>query len=253
MPCVWISRPAARATELSDALRRCGIATLNHPALEITALDDDTVMQHYLKTATDFALSIFVSADAAERIAKALPVAAELPPMAALAIGVQTARALSPRYELRNAPTAAISDSAALLQLPILRQPPERIAVLGGGASPSPQLCDTLRRRGADVVAVPCYERRACSASPALLAAAERGDLDAAVAYSADTLRFMLAMTAPHNDWLRRLPLFVIHANIAEQATAWGFHRVLVNDAADTATAVADYFHRAEPTPSAAV
>ena len=50
----------------------------------------------------------------------------------------------------------------------------------------------------------------------------------------------MLAMTAPDNGWLRRIPLFVIHPHIADGARVEGFRDVRVVEDGDLVRAVAE-------------
>ena len=229
-----------------DELRHLGFAPLLCPALEIGELSDLTALSIYYRDIRRFAASIFVSGEAARRIAAGLPAdAGDLP---ALTLGASTAAALPAAYHLLTPPSAAVADSRALLRLPFLQSPPGAVAVLGGaderGKMPSPLLCRVLSRRGAAVFPVPCYVRRAApknAANAELSALGRGGGVAAAVAYSDDTLRFMLRMLAPDNGWLLRCPLFVIHQNIARTAARLGFRRVVVADAADMARRIADY------------
>ena len=228
MPCVWISRPKRRAQPLATALSAGGISSLCHPALQISTIADEAALSEYFSDITRWSVSVFVSAAAAEIIGKRLPsTAAHLP---ALAVGSKTAEALPNAYRLLASPLED-GDSQALLRLPVWEETTD-IAVLGGaaanGAPPSPLLCNTLARRSYTVLAVACYTRLPAAFDGTLVARGQAGGIDAAVAYSTDTLRFMLEMTAPDNDWLRCLPLFVIHDNIKRAALRLGFARVTV-------------------------
>lgn len=228
MPTVWLSRPAPRVVPLTRQLEAAGIRALVHPAMQIAAPADSKAIERYLQQVEIFAASIFVSAEAARRLAERLPAGAPLP---ALAIGNKTAAALSPRYRLLM-PADTVNDSEHLLNSPLLQKPLGEIAIIGGSdgnnTPPSPALLQTLRERGNSVTAVSCYRRLPATDGAALATARGAGGIDAAVAYSSDSLRYMLQMTAPDNDWLRALPLFVIHANIADTARQLGFQEVIV-------------------------
>lgn len=268
---VWISRPAARAAGLANELRNLGLAPLVCPALQISELTDLTALSIYYRDIRHFAASIFVSSEAAHRISAGLSLPTgglsspteDLPPPAgdfpasgasfptlpdgclpALTLGASTAAALPAAYRLLTPPSAAVADSRALLRLPFL-QSPGAVAVLGGaderGKMPSPLLCRVLARRGAAVSPVPCYVRRPAPKNAELSALGRGGEITAAVAYSADTLRFMLRMLAPENNWLLHCPLFVIHQNIARTAARLGFRRIIIADTADMAQRIADY------------
>lgn len=188
-----------------------------------------------------------------------------LPPAAlpALAIGAATAAALPPCYALQSAAyktetTAGkeppddcsdnssdsdnspdnpgeIGDSERLLSLPLLASRLGSIALIGGASvqtpSPAPALAAALVARGNTVTPVICYRRAPAAPNAALSAKGRAGQIHAAVAYSTETLDGMLAMTAPHNGWLKALPLYVIHRNIAAAAAARGFHNITTTPA----------------------
>ena len=235
MPTVWLSRPAARAQALAQQLTALGLTPLIHPAMDITAPANNESVERYLRQVERFAVSIFVSAEAARRIGEQLPAGETLP---AVAIGHKTAAALAQRYRLLlpeedTSPAAqTITDSDYMLTRPLLQKPMGNIAILGGsdsnGTPPAPVLLQTLRKRGNDVLAVSCYLRLPAANSDTLAAAGQRGDIDAAIAYSGDSLRYMMQITAPDNDWLRALPLFVIHPNIAAAARQLDFQDITV-------------------------
>ena len=204
--------------------------------MRLTPPSNDDSLSRYLQTAATFAVSVFVSAAAAEGVAATPPIATALP---ALAMGVATAAALPPCYRLLS-PPPPVGDSAAMLRLPPLTILPTtaKVAVLGGsdaeGGIPSPLLCHTLTARNLKVTPVVCYQRLPAAADASLADDIANGGIAAAVAYSGDTLRFMLAMVAPNNNGLRRLPLFVVHDNIAAAARREGFTQISVvreNDA----------------------
>lgn len=257
---VWISRPSQRAGGLARALAAYGVKPLLRPALVLQAppTNDDS-LHRYLQAAATFSVAVFVSAAAAERVAAEPPNAAPKGGLPALAVGAATADALPPCYRLL-APPPPIGDSTALLQSPPLARLMQtaaavKIAVLGGnggdGGSPSPPLCAALAARGAKVTPVVCYQRTAAAADGELAAAGANGNIAATVAYSSDTLRFMLAMVAPNNDWLRQTPLFVIHDHIADAARQAGFTKIIMVKG-DDATMAAQIAETIAPPPSAA-
>ena len=229
VPTIWISRPPPRAQELADALAARGVRALLAPAMHIADVPGDSTLATYLAAAETFAVSIFISQEAAARTAARLPAGTSLSTLPALAIGAQTAAALHPRYHLLAA-AAEVGSSEDLLQSAALRACRGRIAIVGGtdeaDAAPAPQLLTALRERGDEVLPVVCYRRTAAAADAQLSQRGKSGQVQAAVAYSSDTLRYMVQMTAPDNDWLKDIPLFVIHANIAATARDFGFREV---------------------------
>lgn len=232
---VWVSRPAEAGVLLARALERGGLRALLAPAIRIEEVGEEALARYAAEVAA-FDASVFVSRAAAARVAAfwaggggpggeaaggALP---------ALAIGRATAAALGPRYVLlRDAD--GVGDSRRLAA-EVMAVGCARVALLGGtdeaGARPAPALAAALREEGVAVAEFVVYRRVAAAPDAVLRARGRAGEIAAAVAYSGDSLRAMLAMTAPDNDWLRCLPLFVPHVNVAAVAEGLGFCRVLV-------------------------
>ncbi len=246
MPTIWISRPPHRAEKLAAALKEHHLQPLLYAAMCIRELADESALESYLANIDDYTASVFVSREAVTRVAQRLSAATTAPTFPALAIGSETAAALPPCYQLLQPASTTISDSRYLLQAEALQGTGGNIAILGGSdeanTPPAAWLCEALVARGHRITAVPCYCRHAAAANATLAAQGQAGEIDGAVAYSGDSLRFMLQMTAPHNDWLRVLPLFVIHANIATTAAALGFSQVVPVEQNTIAAEIARYF-----------
>ena len=256
MKTVWVSRPPARAACLIAALEKHHLRGWHYPAFIIADLEKNDALIKFAEAVENYHAIIFITAEAVLRCHHYLPPqkssAAQFFP-----IGGGTRRqmelcgyAVANLADYDNLPRDATGDSATLLTLPALQSAAiadKKIAVIGGSDphnGPSPPLCAALRARGADVSAIAVYHRRASPPLPTnhdLLLLADSGALCAAVAYSSDTAQQMLAITAPDNDWLRHLPLFVIHPNIAAAAKKMGYlHPQLAPPAAaDMAAAIA--------------
>ncbi len=228
---VWVSRPYRRAFDLARALRRHDLADIIKPAMRIVAAKNRHFNQ-LLSRPRFYDLAIFVSEEAAHRCRNLIAAEKSLP---AMAIGDATFAAVE-KIAAFAAVRASAGDGDSLLRSPHLRARQidgKKIAVVGGvsGDDPhslSPDLCEELRRRGAEVFCAVAYRRIPAPANDADIAAlCESGTLRAAVAYSGDTAANMLAMIAPrHRDFFLRSPLFVIHRNIAAAAQKMGFRDV---------------------------
>ena len=171
---VWVSRPRGRAGTLVRALKDRGVATICRPAIRIETLEDGSGLRGYLERVEGFSCHVFVSAEAAWRVAEWL---GDGPTLKALAIGRATAGALHSRYRLPETPEA-VMDTPTLLRSPYLPRA-GRVAVLGGlaydGTPPAPRLCDALREGGCEVTAVPCYRRVPVAAAPSLVRLGAQG------------------------------------------------------------------------------
>ena len=96
-------------------------------------------------------------------------------------------------------------------------------------------LGDTLKARGARVDYAECYRRGRPNLDAApLLKAWARNELDAVTVTSSEGLRNLYEMIgALARQWLRKTPVFVPHARIAEVARELGLTRVIVTEPAD--------------------
>lgn len=242
-PAVWISRPRRRALPLARALIKHRLTPFLMPAMRIVAVEKSAAVKQFLNRPHDFDLAVFVSEEAARRCHPLLSAAAKTP-LPALAIGAATLTALRMIPALTASDeTAGASDS--LLRLPCLRAAQidgKKIAVIGGlsGDNPhslSPQLCAALTARHARVSPLAMYRRLPPLPHNKVTQQPAAGILRAAVAYSGDTAANMLAMTAPDNAWLKNLPLFVTHPQIAAAAQKIGYQTPQLAPAATAAMA----------------
>jgi uroporphyrinogen-III synthase len=96
-------------------------------------------------------------------------------------------------------------------------------------------LRETLEARGARVEYAECYRRvRADADVGALVAAWDRGEVDALVATSSEGLRNVYEMLgAEGRDRLVRTPLFVPHPRIAATARELGLTEIVVTASGD--------------------
>ena len=253
---VWISRPRRRAKLLAEELKKLGLRPVIKPALRLLAAKDSKPLKQFAARPQNFDIAIFVSEEAAYRIQniqKTPP--AKNTPLPAFAVGPATLKTVAaiPSFAAQNAPAG---DGEALLRLPQLQTKnikDKKIAVVGGisgedSNSLSPFLCGELRARGAAVFLIAAYRRLPPSAAETAGMAkigelAANRTLRAAVAYSGGTAAAMLQMTAPNNAWLKRLPLFVIHPQIAAATKKMGYQNAILApaEAATMALHIADY------------
>ncbi len=252
MKSIWISRPSARAQLLAAHCRESGLKPLCYPAITITPVaTTDACVQRYFKQIKQYKLSLFISADAAHYISNYIDDQLAWSGdnnqlLYAVAIGKHTATALHSAYTLVATPPDSISDSLHLLTTLSLT-PPAIVAVIGGNNQsndmPSPPLCEALHKQGIGVEPIVCYQRSIAPPNNELSQLGNSGGVNAAVAYSTETLTAMLAMIHPYTDWLLNTPLFVIHSNIEKAAKQLGFKKIMVvSDSSQMAIAIRDYF-----------
>lgn len=223
-PGVVVTRPAAQAGALADALARQGFDPVLFGALEIVPLDP-------LPPPPDrFDCAVFISRNAVE--CGSAVVLGNPPAGGALvaAIGEGTANALRERGVEHPLFSADGADSEALLALPQIVALRGRRVVVVRGVGGRERLADGLRALGAAVEYFECYRRVRPAADPsALLERWRQGGVVALSTMSVETLENFTALLGPAGaELLRTTPLFVPHERVAAAARDAGIEDVIV-------------------------
>jgi len=235
---IVVTRPAAQAGPLADATRAAGGVPLLFPLLEISAADDPQPLQQAVGHLADYTFAIFISPNAVDHAVPAILAAGGWPAsLSPAAVGPGTVKALLAHGVGACLVPSERFDSEALLDLPELAAEQvagRRIAIFRGDGGRE-LLAETLRERGATVDCVTCYRRSGPASGVApLLTAWRAGRLDALTVSSSEGLRHLIdLLDAEGRDFLRRTPLFVPHARIAESAKAAGMFNIILTEAAD--------------------
>ena len=226
---VVITRPVQQADRLATLIRDAGGDPILFPALAILPSADGSRAAKLLQSAATFHLAIFISPTAVEEAYSLLTTAwpATLP---TAAIGEATSTALRLHGVQNVIVSDDGSDSEALLARTELTAVSGRRILIVRGEGGREHLAEELRRRGADVVYAECYRRSRPRTDPAeLLARWERGALHAVTVMSSETLDNLWHMIGTRGQQLlRRTPLFMPHANIAEYAATLGLTQTAI-------------------------
>jgi uroporphyrinogen-III synthase len=246
---IVITRPAHQSDALAALLRGRGGRPILFPAIEIRDVEDAAALDAIVARLDDFDLAVFVSPNAAVKGWAVIHARRSLPAhLAIAAIGRASARELE-RLGARGviAPKAG-SDSESLLAMQELRAVAGKRIVIFRGVGGRELLRETLEARGARVEYAECYRRvRSDADVGALLAAWDRGEVDALVATSSEGLRNVCEMLgAAGRDRLARTPLFVAHPRIAATARDLGLTEIVVTASGDEGivAGLEKYFHR---------
>lgn len=218
---IVVTRPAGQATHLAEALQNLGAHPILFPVLTILDLDDIKPLHDIALQLDNFDLAIFISPNAVDKSLEHVLRHRGWPPQVRVAtIGESSERALA-----RHGITPVLSprgrfDSEALLELPDLKDVAGKRVVIFRGDGGRELLGDALRERGAEVVLITSYRRgRPDSDAVLLLKHWDNHTLDAITVTSSEGLRNLHEMVGKlGQSWLRKTPLFVPHARIAEQA-----------------------------------
>lgn len=227
---VVLTRPRAQCEAIASALEAAGARVLVFPALDIVPIELSEASRAALASLPTASLAIFVSANAAEHGVAAARRAGPWPDAVAVAgVGEATATALRGAGFARVIAPASGFDSESLLACPELADVNGRRILVFRGVGGREHLRTTLEARGATVAYVECYRRERPASDPAgLLAALERGDIEAVHAMSAETVDNFLALAGPVASW-SRVALVVPHPAIARQPAAAAFGRAIVS------------------------
>lgn len=245
-----VTRPEGQATGLAQLIRAAGGVPVCIPAIAIRDLADPALFHAVADRLESFDLAIFVSRNAVRKAFDMLRARRGGMPWPArlkvAAIGQGSRAELEARgFSAVIAPPAQ-SDSEALLALPALAEAEvggRRVVIFRGDGGRG-LLGDALAARGASVEFAACY-RRERPGDGETLRAAWAGGVDAVTVSSAEGLANILEMLG--DDAARRLsriPLFVPHPRVAEDAARRGLGRTIVAGPRDAemASALVAYF-----------
>lgn len=234
---IVVTRPAAQAMPLAEAIRAAGGHVILFPVIEILDTTDTQPLIKVIDRLETYNLAIFISPNAVERAMRQITARRTWPPgLRAAAIGKGGVKELQ-RLGINEviAPTQS-SDSEGLLALPQLQTVAGQRVVIFRGDDGRELLGDTLTARGAQVEYVECYRRARPRADAApLLKAWAHHEVHAITVTSSEGLRNLFEMVGePGLSWLRRTPVFAPHPRIAAAARELGCGHVIESAPGDT-------------------
>ena len=227
---IVVTRPAGQAAHLATTLAGLGAQPVLYPVLAIAPLTDVTPLLEVALRLDQFQLAAFVSPNAIEQsLAAILPRRPWPATLRIAAIGKSSEQTLD-HFGLHAdfAPTVRF-DSEALLEHPGLQAVQGWKVLIFRGDGGREVLGDTLRERGASIEYITCYRRSCPDLSPApLMKLWSEHRLDAVTVTSSEGLRNLFEMIgALGQAWLKKPPVVVPHARIAEQAQRLGLQPVI--------------------------
>ncbi len=236
---IVVTRPREQAEGLAALIREAGGEPIVFPALEIRDLDDLKPFFALADRLEAFHLAIFISPNAVHKALNLLRARRRGKPWPArlrvAALGRGSRRELEQEGFADVLAPQSHADSEALLALPEIAEVAGKRVVIFRGEGGRELLGDTLAARGARVEYAECYRRaRPDPDRGALLAAWARGAVDAVTVSSGEGLANLYEMLGKlGQQWLKKSPLFVPHARIAEEATRLGVREVVVAGPSD--------------------
>lgn len=227
---VLVTRAEHQAQGLIEAIRRAGGVAIAFPVLEIREVQSDELLSA-ASNIGQYDWAIFVSPNAVQMAMRRLDVRSFSPGIRIAAVGKATAAALEKAGVEKVFHPLERYDSEALLEIPELRNVCGAKIVIFRGDGGREHLGEALQARGAEVEQLTCYQRLKPEVdATALRALWENGQLDAASAMSGETVQNLLAMAG---EWIREVPLFVVHPRIKSIAEQLGFAEVVLTAGGD--------------------
>jgi uroporphyrinogen-III synthase len=249
---IIVTRPRAQAELLVAELQRTGIDALALPLIDIAAVRDPLPLQQAWKDLPQFALLMFVSANAVQQFMRHRPAQAAWPAQVlagSTGPGTSTAlrRAGVPPQALVE-PAGTVFDSEALWQRLAARDWSGRRVLVVRGESGRDWLAERFGQAGARVDFLAAYERRLPqpdAPGQALLDAAQQLPWQHLWVFSSSEAAANLALLAPGADWTRAAAI-APHERIVAAVRQLGFGRVdlVAANAAAVARAVATFESR---------
>lgn len=229
---IVVTRPRDQAGPLARRIEQAGGTSLVFPLLDISAVQDTTVLREQIARLAQFNLAIFISPNAVHYGISAIRAAGELPPYIKIAtVGQGSAKALRESGIAQVIAPTERFDSEGLLALPELQNVAGWHVMIFRGDGGRELLADTLKARGATVEYATCYQRSKPQQDAGVLLTAAP---DAITVTSSEALRYLWQMLDIHAQTsLRNIPLFVPHARIAELALQQGWQQVQVTAPGD--------------------
>ena len=241
-----VTRPRAQAEPLVAELQLAGLDAAALPLIDIAPVSDPLPLQRAWQALPQFALLMFVSANAVQHFMRHRPPHATWPAQVlAGSTGPGTSTALRqagvPPQALVE-PVGTVFDSEALWQRLHERDWSGRHVLVVRGESGRDWLAERFGQAGARVEFVAAYERRLPrlgAPAQALLDAAQRCPLQHLWLLSSSEAVANLSLLAPGADWSRAAAI-APHERIVAAARQLGFGRVdaVAADAAAVARAV---------------
>ena len=237
---VVVTRPAGQATHLAESLVAEGAHPILFPVLAIFPLADSHALVEQIIHLDQYDLAVFISPNAARMGLHEVLSRRAWPQHLRVATVGQSSEAALMTHNLSGQEKQVLCprgrfDSEALLELPELQNIQGQRVIIFRGDGGRELLANSLRMRGARVDYASCYRRAMPDIDPApLLKRWENSELDAITLTSSEGLHNFHTLLGPVGQaWLRKTPVFVPHARIAEAARTLGLTNVQLTEPAD--------------------
>lgn len=228
---ILITRPQPQAISLCEMVKKNGGETYLFPTLVISPVNDNEFLNKQIKLLEQYDLAIFISVNAA---IYSLPFIKknylQWPENVNIAaIGDATKHYLE-QQGLKVTYRPSNFSSEGLLRLPELQTLVGKRIIIFKGKDGRELLANSLEERGAEVMAVNCYQRE-CPRHPEAMikGIVQNRNIHLNTVTSVESLvNFFNMLDDKGREWLKKLPIVVMSERIAEQARSFGLQTIIV-------------------------
>ena len=235
---VLVTRPEGQQQALCSAIEKAGGRSIHMPLLNIVALTDEqscSVIRSTIQNLENYQQAIFVSTNAARLGAQWInQIWPQLPAgLSLLAIGPTTAETLNKLLGQPVTESPGGKGSEELLALPEFADVGDKHVLIFRGRGGRELLAETLQTRGAEVDYIELYERVTLDYESGHVARlVSDNSIDSLVVTSGESLDALMDSVCDNKEEICLLPLLVPSARIAQQASRYGFNRIVNTEGA---------------------
>ncbi len=223
---IVVTRPAAQATRLLEALEEAGATAIHFPVIEITAAPDQEKLLQQVKQLNTYDMAIFISRNAAIYGSALVQQTENWPSsMQIAAIGEGTAQQLHKQGMAVDIVAKGIASSESLLNTKAMQNVADKRILIFRGNGGKEKLASNLRKRGATVDYLECYERKRPNINAEILSELwHRKTIDGIILTSAEGLKNLYDMVKKEDiAQLNTTPLYVISSTMVELCGKLGY------------------------------
>lgn len=230
---IVVTRPRHQSKPLCEKIIALGGHPLIIPSMQIKALDPTPSLAQLSKKLTTTDFLIFTSANAVEHALKLLKELNQEQSPHFIATGPGTQKALQ-RVGINQVILPNTYSSEGILALPILESVKDKKIYLCTGKDPRPLLSESLRKRGANVIPILCYERLPNTLSKQDTNHLKEKPSHCVITTSFAGLQFWHQMIIQANlTALLTTPTVIVHPRYKAPAEDLGFLNLIVSKSAD--------------------
>ena len=223
---IVVTRPVAQAGKLIKKLEGLGANVVHFPVIAISPVENQQQLLAQAESLGNYDIAIFISRNAAIFGSALVKKTGDWPLETQIAaIGDGTAQQLSELGLSADVVPSGTANSESLLSSSMMNSVEDKRILIFRGIGGREKLADSLRKRGAIVDYLECYERKRPNNDPNILTRLwDRHMMDGIILTSNEGLRNLYQMVRKDDlDRLNTTPLYVISSTMVELCGKLGY------------------------------